>query len=459
MEPSKMEVKIISSETIKPSSPTPSHLRKYTLSLLDQKYTPIVVPAILFYERPQGVAPLDMDRLRTCLSQTLTAFYPLAGRAESRDVIICNDEGIPFVEAHVDCELSSVVKSLSSLGSDLRSFYPPRDGLLEGGIQFAIQMNVFSCGGFAFAWYCTHNVTDGTSTANFFRYWTALYAQRSEYAVQDLMDFNSVVTAFPPVPPRVPQEEKPVTTELKPEKQEGQEKEEKKKSSFNFSFQSHIVARSFLIKSKAVAELKAKSVSEEVPYPSRFEAVSAFLWKSIVSSSTTEGKTMINMPVNLRPRVDPPLPLDSVGNIFENALVQSEKKAELHEFVARIRGSISKMKDFATEYQGEKREEAKDAHWKRFIKAVIECKGKDAYVISPWYKSSGFTDIDFGFGTPIRVVPMDDVVNHNQRNTIMLMEFVDSDGDGFEAWMFLEEECIKFLESNPEFLAFASPNF
>ncbi|KAK9732777.1 hypothetical protein RND81_04G021200 [Saponaria officinalis] len=427
-----MEVKIISSETIKPSSPTPSHLRKYTLSLLDQKYTPIVVPAILFYERPQGVAPLDMDRLRTCLSQTLTAFYPLAGRAESRDVIICNDEGIPFVEAHVDCELSSVVKSLSSLGSDLRSFYPPRDGLLEGGIQFAIQMNVFSCGGFAFAWYCTHNVTDGTSTANFFRYWTALYAQRSEYAVQDLMDFNSVVTAFPPVPPRVPQEEKPGDNGIETRETRGTRKGGKEK-----------------IVSKAVAELKAKSVSEEVPYPSRFEAVSAFLWKSIVSSSTTEGKTMINMPVNLRPRVDPPLPLDSVV----------EKKAELHEFVARIRGSISKMKDFATEYQGEKREEAKDAHWKRFIKAVIECKGKDAYVISPWYKSSGFTDIDFGFGTPIRVVPMDDVVNHNQRNTIMLMEFVDSDGDGFEAWMFLEEECIKFLESNPEFLAFASPNF
>ncbi|KAL9235157.1 hypothetical protein vseg_009944 [Gypsophila vaccaria] len=467
MEPSKIEVKIISTEIIKPTSPTPSHLRKLALSLLDQKYAALVVPVLLFYGPPQEPAQaIDIDRFKTCLSQTLTAFYPLAGRVESQGTILCNDEGVPFTEAHVNCTLENVLDSLSSYKKDLVSFYPPRAGLIEEGLQVSIQVNVFKCGGFCIGWYHTHKVTDGTSVGTFFRYWAALVAE--QHAAQYLADFNSAVRVFPPVPVAVPppQEEKPVTPELNPEKQDSEQTEEKKEekkpsSKWSFLSQTRIGVRSFLIGNEAVEKLKAKSISHQVTNPSRFEAVAGFLWKSVMLNSTKEGRSALNVAVDLRPRVDPPLPVGAMGNLFETALVQSEKNADLHELVAQIRESISKMKDLAMEYQGEKREEAKDGHWKKFINAVIECKGKDLYVITPWCKSAGFGDVDFGFGNPRRVVPVDDVDNHNQRNMIILTEFggSDGDGDGFEAWMFLEEACIKFMESNSEFVAFATPNF
>ncbi|KAL9230310.1 hypothetical protein vseg_005680 [Gypsophila vaccaria] len=458
MEASKMEVKIISSEIIKPSCPTPSHLRKLTLSLLDQKYAATVVAVMLFYGPPQGEAlEIDIGRFKTCLSQTLTAFYPLAGRVESVGSILCNDEGVPFIEARVNCTLETLLDSLLSYNKNLASFYPPRAGLLEEGVQLSIQVNVFKCGGFCIGWYHTHKVTDGTSMGTFFRYWAALVAQRvtAEHAAQDLADFSSAVRVFPPVPVRQPQEDnKPVTPELNREKEKQGKKEEPKEWS---SLLTRTGVRSFLIKNEAVEKLKAKSISDQVLNPSRFEAVAGFIWKSILLNSTKEGRSALSVAVDFRPRVDPPLPVGAMGNIFGSALVQSENTADLHELVARIRESVSKTKDLVIEYQGEKREEAKDGHRKKFIDVVIESMAKDVYIITAWCKSAGFRDVDFGFGNPKWVVPMDEF--QNQRNMIILTEFGGPDGDGFEAWMFLEEDCIKFLESNSEFLAFATPNF
>ncbi|KAL9235156.1 hypothetical protein vseg_009943 [Gypsophila vaccaria] len=463
MEPSKIVVKLISTEIIKPFSPTPSHLRKLTLSLLDQKFSALIVPVLLFYGPPQGAAQqIDIGRFKTCLSQTLTAFYPLAGRVESQGTILCNDEGVPFTEARVNCTLESVLDSLSSYKKDLVSFYPPRAGLIEEGLQVSIQVNVFKCGGFCIGWYHTHKITDGTSAATFFRYWAALVTQHGteQPAAQYLADFSSAVRVFPPVS----QEDKPVTTELNCEKQHDEQPEEKKEekkpsSEWSFLTKSRIGVRSFLIRNEAVEKLRAKSISDQVTNPSRFEAVAGFLWKSILLKSTKEGRSALNVAVDLRSRVDPPLPVGAMGNILETAFLQSENAAELPEVVSRIRETISEMKDLAIEYQGEKREEAKDGHWKKFINTVIECKGKDVYVITAWCKSASFGDVDFGFGNPRRVVPVDDVENHNQRNTVILTDSAGPDGDGFEAWAFLEEERIKFLESNPEFVAFATPNF
>ncbi|XP_074311399.1 stemmadenine O-acetyltransferase-like [Silene latifolia] len=462
MESSKFEVKIISTEIVKPSSPTPSHLRHLTLSLLDQKYAPLTVPVLLLYSGASNKeAQLDITVLKTCLSKTLSSFYPLAGRFQTWASIVCNDEGIPFVEAQVNCPISDVLNSISSSTVDLRSFYPPKDNLIVSGINLAIQVNVFSCGGFAIGWYHTHKVTDGTSAATFFRHWAALVAQR--YDDKDLTkpDFISGPTAFPPVP-----EEQPLPLPISPKPELDDKKEEtkeetkgEKKGSWSFLFNKQIVLRSFVFKNKSITEMKAKSVSDRVPNPTRFEALAGFLWKSILSASQDEGRTMLNFPVNLRARTEPPLPVVSMGNLFETLHVQSERTAQLPELVAKIHESITNTKNLAMEYQGENRGEAKAKHWKNFINGVFECKGKDAYVITPWCKSAGFSDVDFGFGFPKRVVPVDDIVNHNQRNTIFLTDVKDEEGDGFEAWMFLEEEPIKFLETNKEFLAFASPNF
>ncbi|KAK9732913.1 hypothetical protein RND81_04G031500 [Saponaria officinalis] len=452
----KVEVKRVSSEIIKPSAPTPSHLRHLTLSFLDQKYGPLLVPTLLFYGAPQddsGETCIDITRLKTCLSETLTTFYPLAGRYKTWGTNLCNDEGIPFTESQVNCSISDVFNSLSSSSSIdyLPSFYPPKEGLLASGIHLAIQVNVFTCGGLALGWYHAHKVTDGTSAATFLRHWAALIAENYEGVAQAQPDFKAGPTTFPPL-----EEDTPIVV---PESGNKEEKCKTKDDVSNVS-KERILIRSFILKSGAVNELKAKSISDQVTNPSRIEVVSGFLWKQIMSTSpTTEKQSTISVTVDLRSRTDPPLAKGSMGNLLELALVHANKQAQLPELVTNIRKSITNMKDIVPNYRGENRGECKAKYWQNFINTILECKGKDVYAITAWCKSAGFKDVDFGFGKPIRVVPMDGIPNNFLRNVVILTEYIDSDGDGYEAWLYFDEETIHSLESSPEFLAFASPSF
>ncbi|KAK9732976.1 hypothetical protein RND81_04G035400 [Saponaria officinalis] len=457
MEAPKFEVKVISSETIKPSSPTPSHLQKLTISFLDQKYAPHLAPGILFFSAPDGASPLDITHLKTCLSETLTHFYPLAGQYQTWGTLLCNDYGVPFTVARVNCSLSSVIDSPLLSRVDFLSFYPPKDDILPSRIHIAIQVNVFSCGGFAVARYYTHKVMDGISSALFFRHWSAFVTNRYEVAAQAEPDFNAGAAAFPPVP----DEGSPVTMAAAPAlKEEGETtKGEKNNSSWNFTFEKTIVVRSFVFKDEAINILKAKSISDKVTYTSRFEAVTGFLWKHILLASPEEGHSMLKIPVNLRPKTNPPLPSGSMGNLFEFTYARAHNRAELRDMVSEIRESTSKMNNVAKEYQGEKRLEEHNRLLRQFINTVIECKGKDIYFVNSLCKSTGFGDIDFGSGKPVWMVPFDDAVNHNRRNGIILTDSTNSNDDGIEAWLFLEEDTIRSLESNLEFLGFASPKF
>ena len=76
-----MNVEIISKEIIKPSSPTPHHLRKFKLSFLDQLPPLFHFPIIWFYDNKKfvDVEPFERSRLlKESLAETLTHFYPLA---------------------------------------------------------------------------------------------------------------------------------------------------------------------------------------------------------------------------------------------------------------------------------------------------------------------------------------------------------------------------------------------
>ncbi|XP_024195275.1 stemmadenine O-acetyltransferase isoform X2 [Rosa chinensis] len=109
-----IEVELISEEIIKPSSSTPDDLRHYQLSFLDQLSPPVYNPLVLFYEFNDETMPSVTEisnHLKKSLAEVLTLFYPLAGRIADNKFVDCNDEGIPYVEAHVKCELSEVLNN------------------------------------------------------------------------------------------------------------------------------------------------------------------------------------------------------------------------------------------------------------------------------------------------------------------------------------------------------------
>ncbi|KAI6690651.1 hypothetical protein NL676_027479 [Syzygium grande] len=175
-----MEVVIISREHVKPSSPTPAHLRTYRLSLLDQ-FVPTAAhtPMILFYDAPTAFSTDEaLRRLKQSASQALPEFYLFAGKIKDDLYIDCNDDGIYYAEAKVDCSLSDVLARPNA--KVIGKLLPDEPSLLEStssdgdGIQVVmVQVNVFECGGIALGAYLSHKIIDGPTCVTLLKAWSA----------------------------------------------------------------------------------------------------------------------------------------------------------------------------------------------------------------------------------------------------------------------------------------------
>ena len=122
-----MRFEILSRELVKPLSPTPPHLRDYKLCLLDQFIPEYHGGIIFFYSSPPNWDKNDTKNycriLKKSLSETLTDFYPIAGRFKDTSTINCNDKGACVVEAKINSNLSDFLISVS------QSRYYPQEKL------------------------------------------------------------------------------------------------------------------------------------------------------------------------------------------------------------------------------------------------------------------------------------------------------------------------------------------
>ncbi|KAL9242739.1 hypothetical protein vseg_016709 [Gypsophila vaccaria] len=201
-----LNVQVISNDTVKPSRPTPLDRKTKTLSFLDESFRAIHVPTLLFYtgnESTKTSPNVTINNLKSSLSETLTKFYPLAGRFENDYIVSCNDVGIPFLTARVDCQLIDFLNSPHKLDA-LRELHPPRDIMSFGQrpisevVPLAFQVNFFTCGGVAIGCYTIHKLIDATSLSIFLNYWAALASERPD---EDLVepDFDTIIRVFPPL--------------------------------------------------------------------------------------------------------------------------------------------------------------------------------------------------------------------------------------------------------------------
>ncbi|KAI3774601.1 hypothetical protein L1987_49160 [Smallanthus sonchifolius] len=95
-----MEIKIRSTQFIKPSKPTPENLRHFKLSLLDQLAPSSYITPIFYYK----TCAHEVDISDICgqqvnsLSEVLNLYYPLAGRVTEDGLEVdCNDQGIKYL--------------------------------------------------------------------------------------------------------------------------------------------------------------------------------------------------------------------------------------------------------------------------------------------------------------------------------------------------------------------------
>lgn len=221
-----------------------------------------------------------------------------------------------------------------------------------------------------------------------------------------------------------------------------------------------IVTKRFIFNKSNIAALKKKATADEALFlnqrpPSRVETVSGFLWKRIMAIAhqkppTKAKRFAVIQAVNLRNRMDPPLPSHSFGNLWWFATADAEIDEE-HEFpslVAKIRKSIKEIdSDYIKNLQDtEKSMMAKMKMGQMVYSGEVELCSFTSWCSFPLYES------DFGWGKPVWVCSP----GRPYKNVVLFVNT--SDGEGIEAWVNLEENDMSVFEADSELLSSISPS-
>ncbi|OMO54539.1 Transferase [Corchorus capsularis] len=425
---------------VKPSSKEIHLLKLFKLSLIDQLSPTNYVPLIFFYTKPSDSQ--FSDKLKNSLSETLNQFYPLSGRTKDNLYISCYDEGVPFVEAKVNGNLSDYIEQTELEALNQLLPYRPFCFLPNSTVPpLAIQLTTFDCGGISLALCCSHKIIDASTISVFLKSWAAFCkGSNGELPNPDLLQAAS--RYFPPI------ESMPTNSNMK---------------SLLFN-EGRRKTRNFVFDAKAIATLMFKSRSKSLKNPSRVVAVSAFVWKhAMIASRSASGiqkPSILSQSVNIRQKVKPQLPDYSIGNLFllpATTYNSVEKEIKLHELAYLVRETVENVStDIQGLLQGEEGFKVMSEQLSQMAEMVS--KGKvQFYTLISWLNTLD-GDEDFGWGkATLFSIPGVDIQNREFSNCIILKKKT-RQHKAIEAWVTLFEKEMGFLEKDPEFLAFASPN-
>lgn len=437
-----MEVENFSKEWVRPSSPTPSFLRTYKISLLDQFIPSICIPLILYYPCPTQDTDIALKRsllLKQSLSETLAYFYPFAGKVKDNFSIDCDDEGVYYVEARANISLSEYLKQ-PDLPS-MNKLIPVEASLQEstpGSHVAMIQETTFACGGFTIGVLVSHIVSDGTTLSSFLKAWAAIACKSSNEIVCPNFDGPSIFLQHDAFPKEVSM------------------------IAFTGPFFRKMKGstRRILFDGSSIASLQMKATSLNVKNPTRVEVVTAFLSKCLMGIFNKP--LAITHAVNLRRRAVPPFPEFSIGNFLWLAaalftLKEIETEIELSSIVQQMREAIGKINDDTVKkLQG-------DGGFHELCGMVKEASGELAragfisgaeYVSFTSWCNFGLYEVDFGWGKPVWTTSVGS--NNSEIMFVNSVVLMDARKDkGIEAWMFLDEADILRLEKDEELLQYA----
>ncbi|CAI9264072.1 unnamed protein product [Lactuca saligna] len=416
-------VEITATHIIKPSSSTHDHLKTHDLSLLDQ-LSPSVYPPIIFFYDPKPNSNLA-PRLKTSLSRVLSSFYPYAGRVNGDVFVDCNDAGIPYSEATVDCSLSYVLQQYDL--NLMKQFVPLTEESEnpDHTIPLLVQVNYFKCGGIAIGACSSHKIGDASNFFSFIREWANFSLSDNpvlvpEFSISSLfprigfLNFNTGI--------KIPTNEK-------------------------------LVRKRFVFSASSISSLKAQTSSS-----SRVQAVTALTWKCAMNAVKKPEITssMAMTLVNMRGRLNPPLPETSFGNFVGSFLAEKSfddgGEIELRGLAGQLRHGF---KEFCDVYMKQV-QDSKDGIFAilNYSKKIGEMLGRDGTEVFTFSSWCGFPlyEIDFGWGKPRWI----SVTNTPFKNGIMMMDT--KEGNGIEVWANLEEEVMAIFEQDDELLAYCSPS-
>lgn len=417
----------ISQTTIRPALATPHALKTYNLSPIDV-YTPTTyIPLVLFFPSSSAFDPSlvnktnHIERLKHSLAQTLTTYYPFAGRmSSSGSHICCNDHGAQFLEAQVNCSMSEIMENQVNYNNKDDSFgflFPPGtvwDELNNNSSPLmVIQLNHFDCGGIAMAVSITHKITDGCGLCTFLEHWAAVSSQSGKQVQPYFLSSQS------------DDSDKPEDNFLPPKTRN--------------------VTRRFEFKNSSLTSIRANIAKQgQLENPTRVELLTSLLYRSSIAAasvcdSTFTPSILIHL-ANVRSQLM--IPMTSVGNHYWTYMVEVKKESEatLSLLMRQIRRG--KMELRATEAS-----KMNDA--KKLIAPPSDYtkNGYKLYICSSLCNFP-FHKVDFGWGRPSKVC----IAEGACANHLVLTDTA----DGIEAMVCLEEDQMLMFEKNEEILDAAS---
>ncbi|KAJ8542286.1 hypothetical protein K7X08_017152 [Anisodus acutangulus] len=195
----------------------------------------------------------------------------------------------------------------------------------------SIQVTRFDCGGVVIGGVLFHKLLDGTAMSKFFNTWAKIARCDDDDGVEKItpLDFTSSSLLFPAQ--NLPQEF--VET----------------KNMIFFNEEKFIVKR-FVFNAKSIETIKMKVSSENVPNPTRIEALPTFIWKHMILA-TRAAKGISSRPfmlahlVNLRSRIDPKLPnaFGSIVFVANSEVIEISHEVELPHLVGIVREMFENM--------------------------------------------------------------------------------------------------------------------
>lgn len=431
-----MDVRVTSRKLIKPSSPTPNHLRNFKLSCIDQ-LAPAAYGSFIFYYPANGNITVSginerLRRLEKSLSEILTRFYPLAGRyMEDNNSIDCNDEGAEYLVAQVNGQFPEYLERKTE--AELNSFLPFANEVVAfSPTVLVIQVNVFDCGGLAIGVCLSHKVADGFVIFSFIQGWATACRVGSEEVVSPSFDMGSILPA--------------------------RETDDKFKIPVPEDDGVKMVTKRFVFNGDKISALKSKAmarISADKRNPSRVEVVTALIWKArIAVAEAKKGQlrpSLLTLAYNFRGKTALKIPENSFGNAFKLVLARfkpTESKLDFDDLVALIGNAITKT---ATDCL--KIEDADELFMSSIssMREIHESLNKNEADICVFTSVCRFPyyEIDFGWGKPSWVSSV-----HKISDIVLMMDT--KCGRGIEAWVTLEENDMLIFQQDEDIVALTS---
>uniref|UniRef100_M1AXR4 Anthocyanin acyltransferase n=1 Tax=Solanum tuberosum TaxID=4113 RepID=M1AXR4_SOLTU len=402
----RLDIEIQTRKMLKPSSPTPDNLRRLKLSLFDQLAHRAYVTMLLNYlPSSSDHETISYDKLEKSLAETLTKFYPFAGRFGKDDPfsIDCNDEGVEYVQTKVNAD--DLPEFLRRQANDIELSL--LDLILPVNGSYAIK---------SITW-CPSEWTITQDTNHCFGQLSSLFPAR-------MLQF--------PSPPN--------TSTTGPE----------------------IVTRRFVFDALAIENIrktiKKDSTSDDdmIKQPSRVVVVMSVIWKVLTHISSAKNgnsrDSSLGFSINLRGKLSCVPSLEhALGNFVMIAIANMEadevRKDELNDFVKLVGNTIrdtcaaigkaSSVDDISSLTVNNR---------KKGVEKLVQGDKMDVYTVTSWCKLPWY-EADFGWGKPFWVSP----VGFNAIEGAFLMDT--KDGNGIQVTVCLKEKNMTEFQKHLDILS------